>query len=327
MTAHYLYRHDALPALRGQAGDPWLRARRLRKQPATFPHWQLGEALGQAGPGDGVFQLSMWRSLQEALPDLMLQHLLARQPDTTIGAPLMLQRVRADHPMFLAYQRGDDEHLPGKAWLFWNTVPCSDAQDWSTDGVHHDHIEVFHPSGHWAPFDQVIPTHDAPLTPAPGWTRIPLEPARAGEPSRVVDARWVDHSSLGRCVFARIPVWSPGVWPADWYTLQLLGRALLMGFPELIFSGKAIVALERTGYTMTYDITISRAAATCASWFARVFRGATNQPASAMFEDAELLSPEKASITGIYAAAGLDHASLSTSAFVYGRDALATLEV
>ncbi len=326
MTAHYLYRHDTLPSLRRQAGDPWLRARRLRKQPATFPHWQLGEALAQARPGDGVFQLSMWRSLQGALPDLILQHLLARQPNNTIGAPLMLQRIRADHPMFLAYQRGDDEHLPGKAWLFWNTAPCSDAQDWSTDGVHHDDIEVFHPGGHWAPFDQVVTTHDAPLTPAPGWTRLPLEPAYAGEPDRVVDVRWVDHPSLGRCVFARIPVWSPGVWPADWYTLQLLGRTLLIAFPELILSGQAIVALERTGYTMTYDITISRTAATRASWFARVFRGATDQPASATFRDAELLSQEKASVTSVYAAAGLDCASLSTSAFVYGREAMATLE-
>jgi hypothetical protein len=326
MTAHYLYRHDTLPSLRRQVGDPWLRARRLRKQPAIFPHWQLGEALAQAKPGNGVFQLSMWRSLREALPDLISQHLLARQPDTDISAPLMLQRVRADHPMFLTYQHGDDEHLPGKALLFWDTVPCSDAQDWSADGVHHDDIEVFHPDGYWAPFDQVVTTHDAPPTLAPGWTRLLLEPAYACEPDRVIDARWVDPPRLGRCVFARIPVWSPAIWPADWYTLQLLGQTLLVAFPELILSGQAIVALERTGYIMAYDIAIFRTVAARASWFARVFHGAADQPASATFRDAELLSQEKTSVTSVYAAAGLACASLGTSAFVYGSDAMAILE-
>lgn len=328
MTDGYLYRSDSLNCLRAQAGDPWLRARRIRSMPDFFPHQQLVEPLNLVQPGQGVFRLSMWRTLRHAMADLAAQLRMAQIGVPPPYGPLVLQRIRADHPMFHTYQRGDDEYLTGQAWLFWNTESCEDTRDWSTVGISHDDIEVFHPAGAWMPYAQWVTTWEAPPPVAAGWTRIELPPACNGDPARFLDARWVDivadtQSGAARGIFARVPVWSPGVWPADWWTLQMLTPALVSAFPEFVEAGSLSIAVERTGYTQHYDVTVARTPAQRPGWFARTFRGATGSSASVSLTDAE---PTGAGArVKAYTSAGLDPASTNTSAYLYNSESLARL--
>lgn len=324
MTDGYLYRNDGLNRLRAQAGDPWLRARRIREMPEFFPHHQLVDPLSRVQPGQGVFRLSMWRTLRAAMTDLSAQLRLVQVGCQPPYGPLVLQRIRADHPIFHTYQRGDDEYLTGQAWLFWNTESCEDTRDWSTAGISHDDIEVFHPAGAWMPYAQWVTTWDAPPPVAAGWTRIEMPPACPGDPARLLDARWVDlPSDTGRAnrgIFARVPVWSPGVWPADWWTLQQLTPAIVSAFPEFVEAGTLSIAVERTGYTQHYAVSVDRKPDQRPGWFARTFRGATWSPASVSLTDEEPTGA--AARFKAYAAAGLDPTSISPSAYLYTGESL-----
>jgi len=325
----YLYRTDPTRSLIEHASDQWLRARRIEAQAPPIQHWQLDEALAVTGHGRGVFRLSMWRTLNPALLNLRMQvdHVRFHGDDKSLWDCLsLLQRVRADHSFFRRYQRGDDQYLSGDAWLFWNTAECTKDQKWSSDGIPRSDIEVFHPHGYWAPYEQIVLSPTTPPAPLPGWIRCILAPAYEGEPERTVDARWVDHPSLGRCVFARVPVSSPGLWPSGYRTRRLLEEALLEVFPDLGLAGRLFVAVERTGYTQTYDITVSRTPAFRASRVARWFLGASDRPASASLSDDEVLAPGDPLVESLYRAGGIDPAALGASAFAYGPEALAILE-
>lgn len=325
MTASYLYRFDNLAALRKQARDPWLRARRIRQQPASFPHDQLGEALQRCPRDAGVYRLSMWRSLQFALPDLNGQYLRAQGPGMAVNDPLILQRIRGDHPFFATYQRGEDQYLRGQAWLYWNTAPSQVDQDWSSDGISHRDIEVYHPHGYWVPFQEVIASQDAPPPPVAGWTRVKLQPLVRIEQERTVDARWIDHPTFGSVLFARIPAWSQGVWATDVDTRLQLEDQLLKEFPDLIVKGRLFVSLERSAYTVLCEVDVRRIPATTPNWFRRAVHREVAQPAKANFTAANVLSPQEADVESFYAAAGLSSSPILPAAFVYGQSALAKL--
>lgn len=174
---HFLYRYDPIRYLRRHRSLGALRARRVCTQEYQLfipVHRQLTDALESLSAGDGLFCLSAWKDLDTAIAMLRFDSRLCRGDLVPV-----LQRIRADHPCFDTFHRGDDEHL-ADAWLFWKTERLCGNPDWSADGIPHADIEVLLQDGHWVPFNE------APWLPGnamPDWRRLCVDVGQA-EPLR-----------------------------------------------------------------------------------------------------------------------------------------------
>ena len=142
----YLYRFDEVHRLYEQRKtDPILRAARRDGSEPTFPHHQVAAAHAIAPAGHAVYRICFWKDFAAAL----------RQHNLCEGG-WMLQRIRADHPTLSKFERGDDQHCKGAAYIYWATAKINiEKADWSPVGIPHSDIEVLtpSPSNEWIPLD------------------------------------------------------------------------------------------------------------------------------------------------------------------------------
>lgn len=153
----YLYRCDTIGDLRSQCQhDPVLRARRDEGKALGFHHHQATAARKVAPPAHAVYRMSFWSSWQALVDNMPFS-----------PRPYAIQRISASHPTFSLFQRGDDEHLSGQAWVYVATTPVNaENPDWSADGFPHEDIEALFPDGQWRPLTQVPTIADVDL---PHW--------------------------------------------------------------------------------------------------------------------------------------------------------------
>ncbi|MEY2117097.1 hypothetical protein [Rhodanobacter sp. FW106-PBR-R2A-1-13] len=256
----YVYRIDTLDNLRTKGADDHLRARRIRTQSGTsFRHHQLEHALAAAPAGHGIFRLSMWRDIDAARRELQMPIALGWSEATSTP---VLQRVRADHPFLARMERGEDEHLPGKAWLYWSTDPLKGDPDWSAAGIAHADIDVLEPDGTWLPY-----------------------PAASFQESAVPsdwDAHELDLTETGRhhyrFVARTLPAAHVGAGDDDWLLVRQraggqarpafhplsedfhvpLVASLLRSKPALRTAGRLVVAVESGSSVMAVELDLRR---------------------------------------------------------------------
>ncbi|AGG89089.1 MULTISPECIES: hypothetical protein [Pseudomonadota] len=261
--ADYLYRYDSLADLRKQGADNVLRARRIRTQTNNpFAHHQLEHALAAAPPGHGVFRISMWRTLADARCDLQLP--VALGWSEAISTPV-LQRVRADHPFLASMQRGDDEYLPGSAWLYWRTDPLDGDADWSATGIPHADIEVLDPDGTWHPFPCAsFQENDIP----PGWDEHELDLTDIGRRRFHFVARTLQaaQSNGGDDDWLLVRQRAGGEARPDFQLLNEdfhvpLVASLLQSRPHLRTTGRLVVAVESGSSVHAVELVLHRLAA------------------------------------------------------------------
>lgn len=232
----YLYRFDMLQRLREQSDDPHLRARRVTKVTGQFDHHQVVGELVRLREGDGIYRFCFWKNWEAAVKHM---HVCSAG-----GSPWVLQRIRANHPVFAKFERGDDEYLKDDAWIFWHTSRVDSARpDWSPEGISHDDIEVLTPEGQWerlstsslmrdASFDgwRLIATPGSPH-PTPVLTRA-LVRSDAGKPSEI----WV------------LIRQTPGPWKTVWLNPRAVSDVVSQLFPDFSYSGlhqvRWVVSLE-----------------------------------------------------------------------------------
>lgn len=151
----YLYRHDGIdPLIAQRRSDPFLRARLRTGATEEWPHHQVTSALAAASDGFGVYRLSFWKTLSAATNEIKDR------------SSSVLQRIPEDHPSLALFEKGDDEWLEGKAYLYWATMKVNpDRPNWSPVGIQHSDIEVWSPDGKWEPMDNFA-VFGAPVS---GW--------------------------------------------------------------------------------------------------------------------------------------------------------------
>ncbi|QEM66739.1 hypothetical protein FO488_00260 [Geobacter sp. FeAm09] len=152
----YVYRYDGFESLwKQRSNDKVLRGRRSTGD-ESYRHDQVREAHSSIAEGSAVFRLSFWLNLEIAKSQVNYLH---RQGS-------VIQRIKADHPVLGHFQRGEDQHLPGKADLYWATMAINEENpDWSPIGIPHDDIEVLLPDNTWLPMGQAGGFRDT----EPGW--------------------------------------------------------------------------------------------------------------------------------------------------------------
>lgn len=260
--AEFLYRYDTIASLRRQGADTVLRARRVRNQAnVQFAHHQLRAALAAATRGHGVFSLSWWRTLDDARRELRLS--VALGWSEAISTPV-LQRVRADHPFLARMQRGDDEHLPGWAWLYWCTDALESDADWSAEGIPHADIEALDADGTWRPLPRA--SFNEPDVPS-GWDEHELDLTHTG-------------GHRYRFVARTLPAAHVGEGGEDWLLVrqraggqarpafQLLSEdfhvplvaSLLQSQPHLRATGRVVVAVEPGSSVLAVELVLHRLA-------------------------------------------------------------------
>jgi len=306
----YLYRYDALAVLRSFHHDDRIRARRIRSvEGPPRDHHQLRDALAAVGDDEGVFALFMWKDLASAMPDLRFGAAVGPVPGGRVD---VFQRVRANHPFFARYKCGEDEYLPGRAWIYWATLPIRDDPDWSEDGISFADIEVLLPDGRWVPFREAPCLDHRPL---PGWTTI------------TVPAFWPgDHAAICHACEVEVPAtegdtekWvlmqrsanlgGSAIHPADDCQRRQLVEAAVHAFPDLIHRGRLLLVHEGEGEPYAFEIPLVRwqPAEGRIAALLRVLRG--RMPPAAVI--ARIGDPELATastICRLYHAAGLPDA-------------------
>ncbi|MGF6510645.1 hypothetical protein [Paraburkholderia sp. 32] len=135
----YIYRYDPLHEHIKMHGD-MLRARRWSLAAGSWAHKPLIEAEKTVPPGESIFRICFWKSLDAA--KLNMGHHL--WPSMHV-----VQRVRADHQFFNTFCRIDDDFLKDSAWLFWRQSKRNADQIWTHDGIPKEDIDVFDIDGNW----------------------------------------------------------------------------------------------------------------------------------------------------------------------------------
>src|SRR5579859_1626778 len=104
----YFYRFDEINRLlRHRNSDKVLRAARRTGSEMPWSHHQVRDAHNRAPAGHAAYRICFWNSLSEAL----------RWNGGHEG--WILQRISKSHPFFRQFDHGEDEHLPGRATIFW----------------------------------------------------------------------------------------------------------------------------------------------------------------------------------------------------------------
>ena len=122
-----------------------LRARRWTTDDPYGKHETLIHQSKTLTQDHSLYRICFWKTEAD-----MLRYLKSE----TSGALryYIIQRVSAQHPFFKTFNKESDDMLPDDAWLFWKTEQS--AQNWSTDGISRDNIEVLDMDGQWRMFDQ-----------------------------------------------------------------------------------------------------------------------------------------------------------------------------
>lgn len=171
----YLYRFDSLVSLRKQrVSDPVFRARRYLPGGGNVIHDQAEDANVGIPEGQGVYCMSFWKNLEIALKQYGMGH---------VG--WIIQRVRADHPVFARFERGIDQYLVEKAWYFWARLEIDSAKPtWSSVGIPHSDIEILKMDRTWCPMEELVTLSRLAL---PEWQRYEVAGLSLHRP--IVDVR------------------------------------------------------------------------------------------------------------------------------------------
>ena len=140
----YLYRFDSYHSHLNMNGN-MLRAQRWTTDNLYGKHKTLIHQSKTLSQDHSLYRICFWKTEAD-----MLRNLKA----VTSGALryYIVQRINAEHPFLKTFNKESDDMLPDEAWLFWKTEQS--VQNWSTDGISRNDIEVLDTDGQWRKFDQ-----------------------------------------------------------------------------------------------------------------------------------------------------------------------------
>lgn len=171
----FFYRVDALAGVRTIRRQPFLRPARWDTGD-RYPHVELLEADRTRTPHQGIFRLSLWRTLDVAIRDWR-----TRASEHPMVLMRMLRTVVRDR--LHEWTFAEDDHLDGNAELIWKVGGIDeDLNGFHVGGVPLDELEVFDShTGSWTRWHDSPDTRlDAERLSAVGWSPIAIETRQGG---------------------------------------------------------------------------------------------------------------------------------------------------